>query len=213
MLTDRDHSSREAAGPKDRRLSDGRGLTLRVYPTGRKAWELRFRIATASSARSTSATSATATGSAGLPPRAAKRNGCATCCATASIRASCGSATPQRAGPLYAEVAEAWYRLTIADKFRRPEQVRALLDRHILPRLGARPITELKRGDLFLFVAGIADGSGNDGRGASRVAAQVLGYLKRLVRLCRFRRHPRNQSGRRHQGQGYGLVASRARAI
>jgi hypothetical protein len=65
-------------------------------------------------------------------------------------------------------------------KFRRPEQVRALLDRHILPRLGARPITEIKRGDLFLFVVGVMDGSANDGCKAPRPAAQLLQYLKRL---------------------------------
>ena len=78
------------------------------------------------------------------------------------------------------EVAESWYRLAIASKYRRPEDVRSLLDRHILPTLGERQFEHLKRSDGFLLVAGIADGSSNNGRRASRVAGQVLQYLKRL---------------------------------
>ncbi len=81
---------------------------------------------------------------------------------------------------LLKDATESWYRLNVAAKYRRPEQVREHLDRHILPRLGDKPVADLERGNLFIVVAGIADGSANEERPAVRVAAQVLQYLKRI---------------------------------
>jgi integrase len=179
MLTDR---KIRAAKPDEesKRLPDGRGLNLRIYPNGRKAWEFRFRFGDEQStldlgdygAGAGERTLADARSEAqrlrdllrvGVDPREARRG----------EFASTG-------GPLTSEVVEQWYRLTIAGKFRRPKQVRVLLDRHVLPQIGAQPMPELKRGDLFMLVAGIMDGSGNHGRAAPRVAGQTLQYLKRI---------------------------------
>ena len=163
------------------RMSDGRGLCLRIYPTGRKAWELRYRNADGKQRTVDLGDFGDGEGQRGLATARSEaqrlrdliREG-------GDPRELRRRAAASDGGTTLADVAESWFRLVIADKFRRPEQVRELLDRHILPRLGDRAIADLRRGELFLAVAGIADGSGNDGRPAARVAGQVLQYLKRL---------------------------------
>lgn len=177
------------------RLSDGRGLNLRVYSNGRKAWEFRFRFGGKQTTRDLGdyGTGAGLKGlaearseaqrlrdclRAGIDPREPRPDWSTN--AAGELTSEGPGSSPDAAGQLTSQVVESWYRRTIAGKFRRPEQVRALLDRHVLPKLGARPITEHTRGSLFLFVAGIMDGSGNDSRVAPRTAAQVLQYLKRV---------------------------------
>lgn len=80
-------------------------------------------------------------------------------------------------------VAERWYAGTIASEYRRPEQVRAILDRHILPALGDVPIADLTRGHIADLVESIRDD------GARRMADQVLMYVKRLLKYAVAKGH------------------------
>lgn len=79
--------------------------------------------------------------------------------------------------PTFAEVAED-YCQRHADKLRRGDQVRWVLDKHVLPALGKRRLTEIRRADVIDLTEDIA-------AKAPRVAAlallrikQVLGYAE-----------------------------------
>ena len=173
MLTDR---AIRAAKPreKDYRLSDGRGLSATRLPQGPQGRaNSATGTTTGNSTPSTSATTVPGEGEHSLADmrREAQR-------LRDIVRAGLDpreTHQPRRRPPSRSRPPwpKSWYRLAIVGKYRRPEDVRALLDRHILPSFGLRLCSRTcAAAMLFLLVAGIADGSGNDG-GATPRALRV----------------------------------------
>jgi integrase len=137
------------------------GLALRVTKLGTKAWTLHYSAAGGRKRLTLGrypALSLAGARTAALEAKAAVANG--------------GHPTIAAGGTLGAVWAE-FYRREAAG-LRSIDQRRRVIERHILPTLGDRPIAEVRRSEIVGLLDGIEDGSGP-------VAAHVaLAYLSRL---------------------------------
>jgi integrase len=152
-------------------ISDGgqRGLRLAVQPTGRKTWIVRFRHPVSGVSRKLTlppgltlaharklAADAMFQVAQGIDPIDAKRQ--AKQAAVAAVEGT------------LAAVAKSYLNIA-ASKLRSHDQYKAVLERHILPRLGERQVGELKKSDVVAVLDKVEAGSGAR---ASDMALAVL---------------------------------------
>ncbi|MFZ4120719.1 MAG: tyrosine-type recombinase/integrase [Caulobacterales bacterium] len=159
-----------------------RGLFLRVTPSGAKSYVLRYSAngrrgeAAIGDARSITLVAARAKAIAllnklavqDIDPVAAKRKAVA--------------AERQKKQETFAALTEAYRK--DSERRKRPKTLSLeawLLDRHILPRLGARRYADLRRGEIIAFVEQVGEAAGAvTGNRAHGVVRQVLNFaLKR----------------------------------
>jgi integrase len=161
-------------GPRRREISDGgSGLWLVMQPSGRRSWAVRYRFA-GSPAKLT-------LGSWPALTLAAARKGAADALhelarghdPAAARKAAALTAAAAKANTLAAIVAE--YLKREGGKLRTLDQRTSILNRLILPVLGARPIADIKRSDIVRLLDGIEDRSGQ------RMADVALAVLRRIM--------------------------------
>jgi len=159
-----------------------RGLFLRVTPAGAKSYVLRYsnggrrgeaaigdaRSITLAAARVKAIALLNKLAVQEIDPVAAKRQAIA--------------AERQKRQDTFAALAEAYRK--DSERRKRPKTLSLeawLLDRHILPRLGARRYTELRRGEIIAFIEQVGEAAGAvTGNRAHGVVRQVLNFaLKR----------------------------------
>jgi integrase len=161
-------------GPQRREISDGgSGLWLVMQPSGRRSWAVRYRFA----GRSTKLTLG------GWPALtlAAARKAAADALhelarghdPAAARKATALTAAAAKANTLAAVVAE--YLKREGGKLRTLDQRVSILNRLILPVLGARPIADIKRSEIVRLLDGIEDRSG------PRMADVALAVLRRIM--------------------------------
>src|SRR5262245_46758738 len=161
-------------GPQRREISDGgSGLWLVLQSSGAKSWAVRYRFA----GRPTKLTLG------GWPALtlAAARKGAADALhepaqghdPAAARKASALTAAAAKANTLAAVVAE--YLKREGGKLRTLDQRLSILNRLILPVLGARPIADIKRSEIVRLLDGIEDRSG------PRMADVALAVLRRIM--------------------------------
>ena len=148
---------RTRPGDKDRFLSDGRGLYLRIRPNGNRTWMLK----TQRGGKTTWATLGT------YP--------------ALSLAQAREEAHRRRNGPSnrlsVSEVWEAYYTLLQATT-KRPDVVAQQVKANLLPSLGARPIADVRRAEIAAAVNQVAR------RGALTSARRTLTYAKQLWRFA-----------------------------
>jgi integrase len=161
-------------GPQRREISDGgSGLWLLVQPSGAKSWAVRYRYAgrptkltlggwpalTLAAARKGAADALHELARGHDPTAARKTAALATAAAKANTLAAVATEYLQREG----------------SKLRTLDQRVSILNRLILPVLGARPIADIKRSDIVRLLDGIEDRSGQ------RMADVALAVLRRIM--------------------------------
>jgi integrase len=157
--------------PQGYEISDGgqRGLRLAVQPTGAKSWVVRFRHPITRKSRKLT-----------LPPglslAQARKLAADAMYAVArgidpvdSRRAEKQAAVAATEGTL-AAVSKAYLAIA-ASKLRSRDFYASVLDRHVLPRLGERPVAELRRSEI---VAALDNVESKSGPSASDMALAVL---------------------------------------
>jgi integrase len=161
-------------GPQRREISDGgSGLWLVLQPSGAKSWAVRYRFA----GRPTKLTLG------GWPALtlAAARKGAATALhevAQGHDPAACRkdaarTAAAAKANTLASVITE--YLKREGSKLRSLDQRVSILNRLILPVLGARPIEDIKRSEIVRLCDGIED------RNGQRMADVALAVLRRIM--------------------------------
>lgn len=90
---------------------------------------------------------------------------------------------PQDPSPSVLAVAEQFYRKRILPKRAKPEIVRRVLDKDILPSIGSRPIADVTELELARIVDRVTE------RGARAYAGAVLATIKQLFRWAQGRGH------------------------
>src|SRR5262245_23059384 len=161
-------------GPQRREISDGgSGLWLVLQPSGARSWAVRYRhggrptkltlggwpALTLAGARK-GAADALHELAQGRDPAAARK--------TAALTAAAA-----KANTLAAVAAE--YLKREGGKLRTLDQRVSILNRLILPMLGARPIADIKRSEIVRLLDGIEDRSGQ------RMADVALAVLRRIM--------------------------------
>lgn len=199
----------EAARPKDRDfyLNDGARLAVRVYPSGRKTFCYRYELAgrmrrvehakpfgkgpgtlTLAEARAwrSELDELRAQGIDPVAATLAQRNHIRRVLAPAP-RAIARNAAP--AAPIeypagtFGAIADEFYRRVIERQYRRPQDVRRMLDKDLLPELGARALCSLTLRDVQGVLNAIID------RGAPVQANRLLLIAKRVLRYARMQGH------------------------
>jgi integrase len=161
-------------GSQRREISDGgSGLFLILQPSGRKSWAVRYRLA----GRPTKLTLG------GWPALtlAAARKGASDALhelaqghdPAAARKAAALTAAAAKANTLAAVAAE--YLKREGSKLRTLDQRQSILNRLILPVLGARPIADIKRSEIVRLLDGIEDRSGQ------RMCDVALAVLRRTM--------------------------------
>jgi hypothetical protein len=161
--------------------SDGKnGLALVVQPSGVKSWAVRYRspvttkpakftigpLSTYSLAQArVEARSATAKVDRGIDPAAEKRK---------ELERRDEAAVNTLRG-----VTERYFQLE-GSKLRALRERKGVFDRHILPRLGDRPIASITRNDVTRLLDHIEVGVATAERDGKRTATLALSYLARL---------------------------------
>jgi hypothetical protein len=161
-------------GPQRREISDGgSGLWLILQPSGAKSWAVRYRFA----GRPTKLT----LGSWPALTLAAARKGAAAALhdvaqghdPAASRKDAALTAAAAKANTLAAVITE--YLKREGSKLRSLDQRVSILNRLILPVLGARPIEDIKRTEIVRLCDGIED------RNGQRMADVALAVLRRIM--------------------------------
>ena len=163
------------SGPQRREIPDGgcRGLYLVIQPSGRKSWAVRYRFqgtprkltldgALTLAAARRGASDALHLLELGHDPAVAKQS--------ARAGAELAAANTLRA------VAESYLvseeRKPVDKRLRTIGQRRATLERLIFPRLGGRPVTDIRRGEIVKLLDQVEAERGG------RMADEVLGVLR-----------------------------------
>jgi integrase len=182
----------EAAKPRasDYYLRCERGLFLRVYPSGRKAFVYRFEV----DGKSRKVENARAFGHGpdrisleqarlwASEQRALRLAGRDPVLAAAGLRSLRRlRLTPSGDYPAgtFGAVAEEFFVRVIAREYRRPGDVRRILDADLLPDLGRRPIKELRLAEVQQSLNKIVD------RGSPVAANRALLVAKKVFRYAR----------------------------
>ena len=182
-LTQRFVNEIQGSGVKQR-IADHevKGLFLRITPAGAKSYVLRYskdgrrgesaigdaRSITLAAARVKAISLLNGLTVQSIDPVAAKREAAA--------------ATQKRQRETFEALART-YQIDAARR-KRPRSLETeswLLERHILPKLGARPFVELKRSEIIAFIESVGDGTGHvTANRAHGLVRQILNYaLKR----------------------------------
>ncbi len=133
----------KSAKPKEKpyMLRDDRGLYLRVDPSGRRYWILRYW-----EQKKEHQTSLGPYPDLSLKDARLKRDEIQTSRAKGERPATKANATPQ----LFADVANAWLKVRMSDKTERyVRTIRFRLNKYVLPALGTRALPEVTSGDIL----------------------------------------------------------------
>lgn len=190
LLTYREIERAKPRKTGDYFLRDGRGLFVRVYPSGRKSFVYRFEVngrtrrveherafgtdadaLTLEAARSWRAEQE-ALRLAGRDPVQAKRG-------AQSQRRLALDATGEWPAGSFGAIADEFYARVIARDYREPAQFRRILDKDLLPTLGRRPVGDIRLSDVQTTLNRIVD------RGSRVSANRALLAAKKVFRYAR----------------------------
>ena len=163
------------------KLADGGGLTLYVPPTGAKVWRYRFRLAGKEQTATLGAFPATSLANARIAHRAARwlvaRGIHPIKHADAEIDRR-QREEEARADNTFRAVAEKWMAATEGNLApRTAKHRRAMLAKHVMPTLGARPIAEIKRKELHSLLTTLD-------QEAPVTARHCRGYIKQIFEFA-----------------------------
>lgn len=175
-LTDRD--IRTASAGADYLLNDGRGLNVRVYPSGRKSFIYRYKVKgrerklelgdyprlSLAQARKL-ADDLKEKRRNGIDPIEQRE---------VARRAIQEKEAADFAATTVGGIAKEWYARVIAKRFKRPEQVEQMLNRDILPAIGNLTLKEATRGHISQALNAIVD------RGSPATANRTLAVIKQI---------------------------------
>jgi integrase len=187
------HRELERAKPDavDYFLRDGRGLFVRVYPSGRKSFVYRFEVngrtrrvehekpfgngpdAITLEAARTWRAEQEALRMAGRDPLAAKRT------VVTRRRLQLDSTNGEWPSGSFGGLADEFYTRVIVRDFRDPAQFRRILDKDLLPALGRQPIGDIRLADVQAALNRIVD------RGSRISANRALLVAKKVFRYAR----------------------------
>ena len=150
--------------------NDGKGLYLRVYPSGTRSWVFRFRDQNSNDRKET-------LGEYPMMTLAQAREACS------QMRQRVTAGLPPREETwTFADVAKKWHEYRLADKElseRHLSTVQQRLKTYILPKIGKRLIEELTRVELVNLVKSIAArGNIETANRTAGIIAQVFAYAE-----------------------------------
>ena len=150
--------------------SDGNGLYLRVYPSGRRTWVFRYRDQNSNDRKEKLSEYP-------MMSLAQAREACS----QMRQRVAMGLPTKEESWT-FADVAQKWHEQRLAAKelsVRHLATVQQRLKTYILPKIGKRRIEELKRVELVQFVQSIAArGKIETANRTAGIIAQVFAYAE-----------------------------------
>ncbi|HEU0197640.1 MAG TPA: integrase arm-type DNA-binding domain-containing protein [Nevskiaceae bacterium] len=159
-------------------LADGGGLVLYINPNGSKWWRFRYRIAGTAKMLSLGVYPAV-TLKAAREQRDKARELVATGIDPSQQRRDDKAAQDAATVNTFAAMAERWFALK-AQRWApaTAAKARTYLDRDLIPKLGTKPIADLRRADLLELLAGIEQ------RGALDVAKKCREWLSGIFRFA-----------------------------